>query len=194
MNKAIQESPSVASIERFLAEFSQNPKAEVQDRALSQLFLKTYPSNSDIDEITIKVSSLNTLYSTQLRNHLFPVVQHIQSLGIDKRLKDGDLTLIDDLIATPLENGRLFRCYSFATKYCSFHNPEVYPIYDSYVYKVLVRLQQKDKFAGDMVLNNRDYSSYCEAISVFRKFYGLTGYSLKQVDKYLWHLGYGLVR
>ena len=43
-------------------------------------------------------------------------------------------------------NGKDRNLYSFATKYCSHHNFNDYPIYDEYVAKVLLHFQRKDKF------------------------------------------------
>jgi hypothetical protein len=36
--------------------------------------------------------------------------------------------------------------YSFATKYCSHHKPEMYPIYDSYVDKMLGYFKKRTIF------------------------------------------------
>jgi len=192
MNSNIE--PSVEGIKKLVGVVEDDQKVSTQEQALTHLFTKTYPNNDDILEITIKVSALNTLYSTQLHKYLFPVVNHLKNLSIDERLKNGDITLIDDIIQTPLEDGKIYRCYSFATKYCSFHRPDAYPIYDSYVDRVLVYLQARDKFAGDMVIDNKNYLSYVQAIKKFQAHYQLNNFSLKQIDKYLWQLGYELVK
>lgn len=186
--------PSKTDLQRILSTVDSDQKVSVQEQALEQLFTKTYPKNDDLLEITIKVSALNTLYSTQLHKYLFAVVDHLKNLSIDERLQAGDISLINDIIQTPLSNGKLYRCYSFATKYCSFHRPDVYPIYDSYVDKVLVYLQDRDKFAEGMAMDNKNYESYNNAILAFRKYYKLEEYSLKQIDKYLWHLGSNLAQ
>lgn len=130
------------------AKVKSNPKVELDEESLSYLFNETYPHNTNLKEINIKVSALNTLYSTHLRSYTFNVAKHIHSLAIDDRLKQGDITLVDDIIKTPRGEGKQFRCYSFATKYCSFHRPDIFPIYDSYVDKLLVHLQKQDGFAG----------------------------------------------
>ena len=186
--------PSAKGIALLLKTNEQDQKVSVQEAALTHLFKVTYPENDDLNEIIIKVSALNTLYSTQLHKNLLPVVNHLKKLSIDERLQAGDITLIEDIIQTPLGNGKVYRCYSFATKYCSFHQPDVYPIYDSYVDKVLVHLQDRDKFAGNMAMDNKNYVSYHKAIEAFQKYYELGEYSLKQIDKYLWHLGSNLVK
>lgn len=192
--KNIQIHPNAGDIKKVIENYRADKKIAAQERALTKLFTETYPRNSDESEIIIKVSALNTLYSTQLRKYLFAVVSHIKNLDIDDRLLAGDITLIDDIIQTPVDNGKVYRCYSFTTKYCSFHRPDIYPIYDSYVNKVLVYLQKRDSFAEDMVIDNKNYASYVEAIRRFKEYYNLQQFSLKEVDKYLWKLGYELVK
>lgn len=179
-------------LEQSLSDWNNNSKVQLNEKSLKKLFRETYPLNHDVEEINIKVSALNTLYSTQLRSYTFNVTQHIYALKIDRRLQEGDITLIDDIIKTPRGEGKYFRCYSFATKYCSFHRPDVYPIYDSYVDGLLQFLQERDKFAGEVKVNNRDYSTYVSTIKAFQKYYHLEDCDLKSVDKYLWQLGYEL--
>ncbi len=162
------------------------------ERVLVALFKDTFPLNSDLNQILIKVSTLNTLYSTQLRNYAYPVAKHILNLKIDDRLKAGDLTLVNDILNTPLENGKIYHCYSFATKYCSFHRPDIYPIYDSYVDAALIHLASRDGFMDSSKINNKDYISYCAFIDAFRKHSKMDGLSLKEIDKYLWQIGYDL--
>ena len=59
------------------------------------------------------------------------VAKHLLSLGIDARLKAGDVTLVNDIKQINI-NGTERNFYFFASKYCSHHNPLDYPIYDSY--------------------------------------------------------------
>ena len=133
---------------------------------MKTLFTKTYPQNDNEEHVFIKVCTLNTVYSTNIwPSHLVPITKLIVSQGCrglnfdkrlaDKKLKLGaniDFELVNDLGNKKIkteddnedDNGR--RHYTFATKYCSFHNPEVYPIYDSYVRKMLIELQKQNNF------------------------------------------------
>ena len=95
-----------------------------------------HPKNTDITDILLKVSTLNDFYSTNIFS-VYPVAKHILSLGIDARLKAGDVTLVNDIKQIAI-NGTERNFYSFASKYCSHHNPLDYPIYDSYVDVVLL--------------------------------------------------------
>ena len=79
--------------------------------------------------------------------------------------------------------------YSFATKYCSHHQPENFAIYDSYVEKVLEELNVRDHFGNFRKGGLRNYYTYMNAIYSFQKEYGFADYTIKQLDQYLWQLG-----
>ena len=69
----------------------------------------------------IKASVLNDFYSTNIFS-IFDIAKHIVSLNIDERLKKGDEQLVSEIGHIEIkEKKRYF--YSFATKYCSHHNP-----------------------------------------------------------------------
>lgn len=116
------------------------------------------------------------------------MAKHIQSLHIDERLKAGDTTLVGDIQHLTI-NGIEKNFYSFATKYCSHHNPLEYPIYDSYVDRVLRHYRDQDGFAEFKNEELKDYARFKELLIQFREFYGLQEYDLKQIDKYIWQLG-----
>lgn len=160
----------------------------LQERALRKLFTQTYPSSHDMDDVLIKVCSLNDFYSTNIFSP-FSVAKHIVALGIDKRLAAGDLTLVNDLSHVRLPNGATRHFYSFATKYCSHHYPEDFPIYDHFVDIMLVRCRMRDSFASFTRKDLKDYSVFYDALLAFQSFYGLEKFSLKELDQYLWVTG-----
>ena len=143
--------------------------------------------NDNIEDILIKCSSLNDFYSTNIFD-IHTVAQHILSLKIDERLEDGDLSLVDEISHVEV-NGKVHTFYSFATKYCSHHNPERYAIYDSYVEKVLISMNSRDHFMDFKQEELKDYETYMSVVDAFKKRYGLTQYNIKQLDQYLWQLG-----
>ena len=85
----------------------------LQENSLNKLFYETYPFNNDINEILIKVSSLNDFYSTNIFS-VFSVAKHILTLNIDERLRICDEQLVND-IAKVVINGKEKNFYSFAT-------------------------------------------------------------------------------
>lgn len=159
----------------------------LQESSLDKLFFKTYSDNRDINDILIKASSLNDFYSTNIFS-IFPVAKHILELNVDERLKIGDESLISD-IANITINGKQRNLYSFATKYCSHHQPILFPIYDSYVEKILMYFNKQDKFYDFKREDLKDYSKFKNILIEFKKFYKIDEYNLKDIDRYLWQLG-----
>ena len=79
--------------------------------------------------------------------------------------------------------------YSFATKYCSRHQPERFAIYDSFVEKVLVWFSDEYGFAEFKNEDLRNYPNFKRVLMAFIEHFKLQKYSLKQIDQYLWLLG-----
>lgn len=98
------------------------------------------------------------------------------------------MTLVSDLQKVTI-NGVEKKFYSFSTKYCSHHKPLEYPIYDSYVEKVLCYFRDRDGFAKFKTPELKDYEKFKGTLIDFRSFYGLDQYNLKEIDKYMWQLG-----
>ena len=110
------------------------------------MFQKIYPYCNELKEVIIKCSVLNDFYSTNIFK-VFPVAKHIIEIeNINERLAAGDPTLVDEIANVKLgENDKEKYLYSFATKFCSHHNEEAYPIYDSYENSMLKYFRNKKK-------------------------------------------------
>ena len=179
--------PSVEQVEYYLAQWDELEDYHLQEDALNRLFFNLCPDNKNISDILLKVSVLNDFYSTNIFK-VFPVAKRILSLSIDDRLQHGDVTLVDD-IKDVVISGKTLNFYSFATKYCSHHNPLDYPIYDSYVDEVLRYFRNRDSFSDFQDGNLKDYVRFKDILIDFRAFYNLDKYNLKQIDQYVWQLG-----
>lgn len=179
--------PSTESVQYYLYRWKSLPDYEGQETALDRLFDELCPNNTDIRDILIKCSTLNDFYSTNIFK-IFNVAQHYISNNIDSRLDAKDLQLVNDLAKIKIDGKeRVF--YSFATKYCSHHRPEVYPIYDNYVDRVLKFYREEDHFEEYQDEDLKDYPKFCRVIHSFRTFYKLEKFDIKDIDKYLWQLG-----
>ena len=132
--------PSVEDVEWFVNYWKELPNYSDQELALDKLFMELCSENNCIEDILIKCSALNDFYSTNIFD-IHTLACHILCLKIDERLQNGDYSLIND-IANVEVNGKTHCFYSFATKYCSHHQPETYAIYDNYVEKVLLSLNK----------------------------------------------------
>lgn len=183
----IIQKPSKYEVEKYLKKWNATENIVLPEKSLNKLFLSTYKNNTDIDEILIKASSLNDFYSTNIFS-VVTVAKHIYNLNIDKRLKEADETLVND-IANVIINGKAKRFYSFATKYCSHHFPDDFPIYDSYVEKVLMYFNKIDNFFNFKREDLKDYAKFKHVLIQFKKFYNIEQYSLKDIDKYIWLVG-----
>ncbi len=179
--------PTKKEVEKYLKKWDSLENYVLQEKSLNKLFFKTYPNNKDISDILIKASSLNDFYSTNIFS-IFTVAKHIYELNIDTRLKKGDTTLVNDIAKIKIK-GKKKNFYSFATKYCSHHFPEIYPIYDNYVEKVLMYFKKKDRFYNFKKADLKDYTQYKDILISFREFYKIEEYNLKDIDRYLWQVG-----
>ena len=179
--------PSVKDAEWFLDYWKNLPSYSNQEKALDKLFMDVCKRNDNIEDILIKCSSLNDFYSTNIF-YIHTVAQHILSLNIDKRLEKGDCSLVNDIAHVEV-NGKDHFFYSFATKYCSHHQPGRYAIYDSYVEKVLLSMNSRKHFANFKHEEMKDYETYMSVIGAFQQKFRLMQYNIKQLDQYLWQLG-----
>ena len=179
--------PNKEEVQKYLDKWDSLENYVLQENALNKLFFSTYPNNNDINDILIKCSALNDFYSTNIFS-IFPVAKHIFSLDIDERLKCGDVSIVNE-IANVVISGKKKNFYSFATKYCSHHISEDYPIYDSFVEKCLMYFKRKDNFCNFTLDDLKVYYKFKEILCCFRKFYAIEEYNLKDIDRYLWQLG-----
>lgn len=179
--------PNEELVRTYVRRFDEVPGYAVTDRALSKLF-SFFPRNDSLEEILLKVATLNSFYGTNILA-LHAVAEHIHACNIDDKLSSNDLNVVEE-IAKVTTRGKARRHYSFASKYCNFHYPEAYPIYDSFVDQTLWRFQQRDEFShfrrSELF---QSYSTFRRVIEDFRNYYSLTGLTLKEVDKFLWLSG-----
>lgn len=179
--------PSVEKVEEYLKLWDTLENYSLQECALDKLFFELAPSNTNISDILLKSATLNDFYSTNIFS-IFPVAKHILSLNIDDRLKEGDETLVDDMKNIVINNKNM-KLYSFATKYCSHHNPEAFPIYDSFVDKVLRYFRDVDGFSKFKNEDLKNYETFKSILNDFKIFYSLQKYSFKELDRFLWQFG-----
>ena len=180
--------PNKQQVELYLNNWDKLDNYVLQESSLKKLFTKTYPYNVELDDILIKVCCLNDFYSTNIFSP-FTIAKHIKSLGVDKYLANNDLSLVDKISKIKMNGGKYRNFYSFATKYCSHHKPETYPIYDSFVDKVLVHFRKRDNFYDFSNNDLKNYQTFNGIVSAFISFYSLDEFGVKDIDKYLWQLG-----
>ena len=104
--------------------------------------LKKYPNNKTIEDVACKIAVIDFTNSTNLRLYknkinLYTLAKIITSIDFDARVAKGDVSLVSDIIQKCH-----VKLYSFASKYCCYHNTflynrDDYSIYDSVVKKHL---------------------------------------------------------
>lgn len=122
--------PTQKEVQYYLKKWDTLENYVSQERSLKKLFSETYPDNTELDDVLIKVCALNDFYSTNIFSP-FSVAKHIIALQIDKNLDANDLEIVNQIGLVEVKKGIFKNFYSFATKYCSHHKPTIYPIYVS---------------------------------------------------------------
>ena len=181
------ETPSTESVRAACERFDrENALAE---QTLAELF-QQYPRNDDLRHVLLKVVCVNALYNTCIFT-LEAVARHIHDHAgeIDALLQEASPSVID-VIAKMNVQGKKYNFYSFATKYCSWHQPEKYPIYDSRVDTYLWNLQQQSAFAAAFIHPHLwDYPKFHKIVVTFRDAHGLNTFTFKEIDKFLYLQG-----
>lgn len=100
----------------------------VQDAKTVEFFAKN-PANVTPEEIRLKVGMVSDRDLDQA-GAVEDMITHIQQLKIDSKLKAGDMDVVEEIsrLKTGDKENRFLR---FASLYCNFHRPEVYPIYSA---------------------------------------------------------------
>ncbi len=180
--------PSNSEVEKYLKLWNDNEFYNLSQKSLNNLF-KTFPLNNNLDEILVKVCTLDVIFGAGVNKWFFKISNNILNYDLDKKLKDNTLEINDfvEKIKIQRKDGKEMRPYSFASKYCSHHKPNEYPIYDSYVDEVLWLFMKEE--LGKKRIRLKNYSIFKEILIKFRSKYELEKYSLKEIDQYIWLLG-----
>ena len=186
--------PTLENVLAVWKEWLGDRYAQSADRVLTAIFQSILPLNKEEDDIRVKCEVLNELYSTVIFDTA-TVARHISLANIDERLLRADITLVDAIKEVTFTSGRSRELYSFTTKYCHFHRPDIYPIFDRYVCEALWHINKEHEFSGLLTQKEcmRTYTIFVRVLHDFCEHFGIKGLSYKQVDKYLWSYGNLLV-
>jgi hypothetical protein len=169
-------------VQKYLNDFEHNKRYREADIAIKKL-IQAFPSHSDLSEVLLKVTTINKLYSTNIMAP-FDVAKHIISQNVSAEIQEGDFSAVEKIRFVTFAGVRK-NFYSFATKYCSWHNLTSFPIYDTFVAK---SLQNFGTVQGDL----RVYKNLKSSIDELIRRDALNGFSYKEIDKFLWAYGKGL--
>jgi hypothetical protein len=177
--------PTPARVKSYIQRFD---RAEaVTEGALSKLF-RRFPTNTVLEDVLVKVVMVNALYHTSIFS-THDVAKHILRLKIDAQLQAGQSEAVDRIASMRFGKRERYN-YSFATKYCSWHNREAYPIYDKRVDDILWGYRKQDQFAAFQRQALWEYDEFKRVIMEFSTYYKLEGFIFKELDKFLWLASY----
>ena len=179
--------PNSDAVNSFLEEWNTLENYRLQEQSLGLLFNKFCPGNTTLEFVLLKVTALNQFYSTYILD-TYSVAKHIQQMDIDQRLENHDHFLVNELALIKIK-GKQKNFYSFASKYCSHHVPKAFPVYDSFVEKMLMHHAKVDRFAEFKKVDLKKYDRFVQVVTAFQKFYGLEKFSLREIDVFLWLAG-----
>lgn len=156
------------------------------DRILAEVF-SGQPENRDFSVILHKVAVLNSLCRTNIFD-IYEVARHIHELKIDVLLQRHSAEAVEKLRRVR----RLQRdLYSFATKYCHWHCPVAYPMYDASVSKALSYLNRNYGFHDRLsdAKFRASFEMFKGAIDALRERLSWDNGGYKKLDQGLWVFG-----
>lgn len=189
------ERPTPELLERYEKLFDNDRDDVLKEEVLEYFFKSKFPNNNDLHEVLVKVTLLNSFYNTQILNkNLVNIARHIVELEIDKKLRSDDISIVNDIAykTNEYKTEEINNIYSFASKYCSWHEPDKYPIVDSYTKGMLYYINKNSLYGKNYYGNSftqeslNDYEKYVDIYNRFLIAFDLSGYSYKRIDKYLW--------
>lgn len=108
--------------------FVQNTDAYGPENELITRCLKKFPQNNDSDLVAMKIGLIDITNSTHLSQHksrisMVELAKVIASIvDIDERIEAGDPEVVNEIARS---NGKI-NLFSFASKYCCYHNRNLY--------------------------------------------------------------------
>lgn len=184
--------PSKEAIMHYLDKRKETHYSKI-DIALNHLFGQRGDNYLNESDVILKCAVLNAYYGTRIMN-IYAVAEYyfkiIQENHLAEQISKGSLDVVEKLRKVTLGNdGKEMDFYSFATKFCSFSNPDAYPIYDKFVDMMLWELQNRDHFSSFNRKELRYYPTFVRVINDLKRFYKLDQATYRQIDNMLWLAG-----
>lgn len=159
-----------------------------------QNYLKSNPRNVSKNIVKKKIHLLNSFYHTRVPVNA--MVQNILKIkDLDNRLKNGDYSLVEEIAQSEKDY------LSFATKFCAMHNPDKFPIFDSFLNRIFAYLNEKGFFKGTLATQDKlkhfgqasksKSSFYADYVIIYDEFMKKSGISsftqnYREVDRVIW--------
>lgn len=170
----------------------------VDDRRI-QFVMNKYLGNESLKSTLEKCKIINSCYHARVSNeHLSKLSEILNGNDIRKLIKDGEIKIVQKVAKISKEiTGKYYYC--FITKYCSWHNPEAFPIFDNIVFRVLKLINIEHNFllyrkGTQLEPNGGDdknyYQNYVNVIKNSSKlFEACPDINFRNIDRYFWMKG-----
>lgn len=158
--------------------------------------LNAYPKNDDINTIAMKIAVIDVTNSTHLAQYkselsLYDLAKVIYDIpDFDARVQAGDPQLVN-IIA---KNIGALNMFSFASKYCLYHNMEIYRRDDYSIYDSVVKNALPHYVDGitahklDTWRQRYDYESFNNCIGKLLDEHGIDiPFRRRKFDHFLWY-------
>ena len=158
--------------------------------------LEEFPLNTDERIVAMKIGLIDVTNSTHVAQHkrvinVAELAKHITSIpNIDERIKAGDPEVVNEIAKS---NGKI-NLFSFASKYCCYHNKNLYKRDDYSIYDNVVK-ESLRKYFSDITTSqikrwasSLDYKSYNDYIT--KKLDELNiklEFRKRKFDHYIWY-------
>lgn len=166
-----------------------------EDKLISDC-LKRFPENTDREIVAMKIALIDVTNNTHLGQHkakisLCELADKIISIkDFDKRVAAGDYKLVNEIARSSDE----INLFSFASKYCCYHNTNLYGKDDYLIYDTILK-KNLSRYFGDITTYqlekmriNIDYKSYNDYIE--NKLNDLNihcPFRRRKFDRYIWY-------
>ena len=158
--------------------------------------LRKFPENTDPDIVAMKVGLIDITNSTHLSQHkskisMVELADIISSIpDIDERIAIGDPEVVNEIAKS---NGKV-NLFSFASKYCCYHNRNLYGR-DDYSILDTVLKEYLPRYFDDVTRgqiqkwqDSFNYQAYNDYISKKLDEYGITvSYRKRKFDHFVWY-------
>lgn len=158
--------------------------------------LRKFPENTDPDIVAMKVGLIDITNSTHLSQHkskisMVELADIISSIpDIDERIAIGDPEVVNEIAKS---NGKV-NLFSFASKYCCYHNRNLYGR-DDYSILDTVLKEYLPRYFDDITRgqiqkwqDSFNYQAYNDYISKKLDEYGITvSYRKRKFDHFVWY-------
>lgn len=189
--------PTPALVREAIQRFDR--QGRITETAIHHL-LAAFPLNDDPAAVLLKVIVINRVYSTSIYA-VQPVAEMIVRANIDPLLQARDPAAVETIRRVEFTDQtgawQQRNIYSFATKYCTLHQPAAYAMYDGLVAQKLWEYQKRQSAfeqpfcAPFQRADLEQYPRFEAIVSAFRTHFGLEKFTLREIDKFLWMLGKG---